>query len=65
METLHIENLSFHRPKAENNAVESINLIINSGEFIVFCSESGCGKTTLLTYKQVISNCKAERGESK
>lgn len=48
MEILHIENLSFRYPKAEKYAIENINLSINSGEFIVVCGESGCGKTTLL-----------------
>lgn len=48
MEILHIENLTFRYPEAKNNAVENINLRINSGEFIVVCGESGCGKTTLL-----------------
>ena len=48
MEILHIENLTFRYPKAKKNAVENINLTINSGEFIVVCGESGCGKTTLL-----------------
>ena len=48
MEILHIKNLSFRYPNAENNAVEAINLKVNSGEFVVICGESGCGKTTLL-----------------
>lgn len=48
MEILHIENLSFRYPKTENNAVENITLSINSGDFVVVCGESGCGKTTLL-----------------
>ena len=48
MEILHIENLSFKYPKTENNAVDSVNLKVDSGDFIVICGESGCGKTTLL-----------------
>lgn len=48
MEILHIENLTFRYPKSKNNAIENINLTINSGEFIVVCGQSGCGKTTLL-----------------
>ncbi len=48
MEILHIENLSFRYPKADNYAVKDICLSIGSGEFIVVCGESGCGKTTLL-----------------
>ena len=48
MEILHIENLSFTYPGAENKALDEINLTVNSGEFVVVCGESGCGKTTLL-----------------
>ena len=48
MEILHIENLSFRYPTAEKNAIENVNLRISSGEFVVVCGESGCGKTTLL-----------------
>lgn len=48
MEILHIENLSFKYPKTENNTVDSVSLNVGSGDFIVICGESGCGKTTLL-----------------
>lgn len=48
MEILHIENLSFRYPKTERNAVDNICLSVGSGEFVVVCGESGCGKTTLL-----------------
>ena len=48
MEILHIEDLSFRYPKAEKYALENINLSVESGEFIVICGRSGCGKTTLL-----------------
>ncbi len=48
MEILKIENLSFKYPTSDVNAISDINLTINSGEFIVVCGESGCGKTTLL-----------------
>ena len=48
MEILHIEDLSFRYPRAEKEALEHIHLQINSGEFVVICGESGCGKTTLL-----------------
>lgn len=48
MEILHIENLSFRYPKAEKNAVDNVCLSVSSGEFVVVCGESGCGKTTLL-----------------
>lgn len=48
MEILRVENLTFYYPNAENPAVDGITLSVNSGEFIVVCGESGCGKTTLL-----------------
>lgn len=48
MEILRIENLSFRYPGAEKCAVDSVDLSVNDGEFIVVCGESGCGKTTLL-----------------
>lgn len=48
MEILHIENLSFKYPNAEEYAIRDIDLSVESGEFIVVCGESGCGKTTLL-----------------
>ena len=48
MEILRIEDLSFRYAEAEQNAVERVNLSLESGEFIVVCGESGCGKTTLL-----------------
>ena len=47
MEILRIENLSFRYPGTEKRAVDSIDLSVNDGEFIVVCGESGCGKTTL------------------
>ncbi len=48
MEILHIENLSFKYPQATNNAVDNISLNVDSGDFVVICGESGCGKTTFL-----------------
>lgn len=48
MEILHIDDLSFRYPKGEKYALENINLSVESGEFIVICGRSGCGKTTLL-----------------
>lgn len=48
MEILKIEGLSFKYPTSDVEAISSIDLTVNSGEFIVVCGESGCGKTTLL-----------------
>ncbi len=48
MEILRLENVTFRYPKAAASAVENINLVVESGEFVVICGESGCGKTTLL-----------------
>lgn len=48
MEILRIENLSFRYSGAKKIALNNISFSINSGDFVVICGESGCGKTTLL-----------------
>ena len=48
MEILHIEDLTFKYPGAEENAVNSISFDVRQGEFVLLCGVSGCGKTTLL-----------------
>ena len=48
MEQIKIENLSFTYPLAERKAVDGVSLGINSGDFMLLCGRSGCGKTTLL-----------------
>lgn len=48
MEIVRIENLSFTYPESKNKTLIDIDLTVNSGEFILLCGESGCGKTTLL-----------------
>ncbi|MGI6175691.1 MAG: ABC transporter ATP-binding protein [Christensenellales bacterium] len=48
MELLKVENLSFAYPKQQQKALDNISFSLMSGEFIVICGESGCGKTTLL-----------------
>lgn len=45
---LQVENLSFRYPDAKENAVDGVNFSVRSGEFLVICGVSGCGKTTLL-----------------
>lgn len=60
MEVLHIENLSFQYPTGSKKALDGIDLSVNSGDFIVMCGESGCGKTTLL---KMIKSTLAPAGE--
>ena len=48
MEVFRLENLSFAYPGASQKALKDISLAIESGEVIVVCGQSGCGKTTLL-----------------
>ena len=48
MDILQIKDLSFCYPGAQKNAVESVSFSVRTGEFVVVCGESGCGKTTLL-----------------
>lgn len=48
MEQIKIENLSFSYPLSDKKAIDSLSLNIDSGEFILLCGKSGCGKTTLL-----------------
>ena len=56
MECYKIENLTFQYPTSEKKALSDISLCVNSGEFVVLCGKSGCGKTTLLRLlKSVLS----------
>ncbi len=48
MEILKIENVTFTYPEQENPVLNSIDLSIKAGEFVVLFGESGSGKTTLL-----------------
>jgi len=50
MACLQIENLSFSYPNTQERALESVNLEIKEGEFILICGVSGCGKSTLLRH---------------
>ncbi len=48
MEKIKIENLTFTYPTRKTAALDSMNITINSGEFVTVCGKSGCGKSTLL-----------------
>lgn len=48
MVQIKIENLTFSYPLCDKKVLENVNLEINSGEFVLICGKSGCGKTTLL-----------------
>jgi len=45
---IELNNVSFRFAEKENNILENINIIINKGEFIGICGETGSGKTTLI-----------------
>src|SRR5699024_11023734 len=48
MEICKIENITFTYPEQQQPVLQSIDLSINEGEFVVLFGESGSGKTTLL-----------------
>lgn len=48
MVNFELKNLSFSYPETDVKALNSINLTIRQGEFIVLCGKSGSGKSTLL-----------------
>lgn len=48
MEICKIENLTFTYPEQTEPVLESIDLSVTEGEFVVLFGESGSGKTTLL-----------------
>lgn len=48
MESFKIESLSFSYPNKSKNTLDNINFNVHSGEFVLLCGQSGCGKTTLL-----------------
>lgn len=48
MELFSTEALSFSYPESGQSALSDISLSVSSGEFVLLCGKSGCGKTTLL-----------------
>jgi len=48
MQTYLLENFSFTYPGRQRPALASLNLSIDSGQFVTICGPSGSGKTTLL-----------------
>ncbi|MHB1453182.1 MAG: ABC transporter ATP-binding protein [Saccharofermentanales bacterium] len=48
MEIFTVRNLSFRYPQTEGYALDDVSFSVSSGDFIVICGETGCGKTTLL-----------------
>ncbi|MHB8061905.1 MAG: ABC transporter ATP-binding protein [Ruminiclostridium sp.] len=54
METYRIKDLSFTYPQKDKAAVSHVNVTIDSGEFVIICGKSGCGKTTLLRHLKTI-----------
>ncbi len=43
-----MKNVSFKYSGSEQSGLNNINLLIEDGEFILFCGPSGCGKTTVI-----------------
>lgn len=48
MDILQIKNLNFKYPNCSEATLKDVSLNIKSGDFVVICGETGCGKTTLL-----------------
>ncbi len=48
MEILQVKNLNFTYPGCSEKIIDDVTFSVESGEFVVICGETGCGKTTLL-----------------
>jgi energy-coupling factor transporter ATP-binding protein EcfA2 len=48
MEIFSVKDLSFTYPQTSEKALDKVNISFMSGDFVVVCGETGCGKTTLL-----------------
>ena len=45
-----IQNLNFRYPGDQENTLKSLNIQIESGDYVVLCGQSGSGKSTLLRH---------------
>ena len=45
---IHIQNVSFTYDQADTPSLKNINLSVKTGECVLLCGKSGCGKTTLI-----------------
>ena len=61
METFAIRSLDFTYPNMKKKALDSIDLCINEGEFVVICGKSGCGKSTLMRHLKTVLTPFGER----
>lgn len=61
MEIIGIRSLTFKYPGSSVNALESIDLSVASGEFVLLCGSSGSGKSTLLRHLKAALSPKGER----
>lgn len=48
MELYKVNQLDFSYPTGENLVLNGVNLVVESGDFLVICGQSGSGKSTLL-----------------
>ena len=44
---INIRNVSFQYANSEEGALNNVSLSVKSGECVLLCGESGCGKTTI------------------
>lgn len=58
------ENFSFSYPNQNKNQLQNINFSVKSGEFILICGKSGCGKSTFLRhFKSILTPVGTKTGE--
>lgn len=60
MEIIGIRALTFKYPNSSVNALESVDLSVGSGEFVLLCGRSGSGKSTLLRHFKSVLTPKGE-----